>query len=77
MMAFVLHRSHSVFSAGLTSMKYPLASSRTPGSSFGLVQDKDKVVLVESVTLRSITLPGGSDRRLRRKHLHKKTWKEK
>lgn len=42
--AFVLHLSHSVFSAGLISTKYALASSSTPSISLGLVQDRHRVV---------------------------------
>lgn len=59
-MALVLHRFHSVLSAGLISTKYPLASSSSPFFSFDFVQERDKVLYVEPVTLRSVTLPGGS-----------------
>lgn len=61
-MALVLQRFHSVLSAGLISTKYPLASSCSPFASFGFVQERDKWLYVEPVTLRSITLPGGSKR---------------
>ena len=62
MIGLELQQPHSGFSAGLSSTKYPLASSWTPSSSVGLVQPSDKVVYVESVTFKSITLPGGSER---------------
>lgn len=55
-----LQRVHSVFSAGLNSTSYPLATSCTPSCSFGLFQLKDKEEYVESETFKSITLPGGT-----------------
>lgn len=59
-MALLLQQFHTVLSAGLISTKYPLASSCSPFTSFGFAQERHIVLYVEPVTLRSVTLPGGS-----------------